>query len=60
MFSHLPGADVIDVLILIVRLPDSLINAGLKLSLVKLHGQHVIIHLLARLLHTGVVIIEGW
>lgn len=38
MLGHLPGADVVDILLLVVCQPHSLINTGLELALIELHG----------------------
>lgn len=58
MFGHLPGADVIDILLLVVCPSHSLVDAGLELVLVELHGEYVFIHLFFGPLHAGIVLIE--
>jgi hypothetical protein len=46
VFGHLAGADVIDVLLLVVCVVDALVDALLEFALIKLHGEHVGLHLL--------------
>lgn len=60
MLSHLPRANIVNISMLIPRQVDTLIDALLKLTLVKLHREHVDLHILFGLPHTFVVFFEGF
>jgi hypothetical protein len=58
MLRHLPRADVVDIDLLVLGEVDSLIYALLELSLVKLHLQHVYLHLSLCSPHAPIVFLK--
>lgn len=58
VLCHFAGADVVDILIFVMRKGNALVNALLEFALVELHGQHVCLHLSLPPTHALVVLLK--